>query len=59
MVCFDVNYYSPDGRVGDWNTDQFAYPLIEEIDDDQVVQNVKGQKYLQPVLADTQSLREL
>ena len=29
---FDVNYYSPDGKVGDWQHEDFSAPLVGDID---------------------------
>ena len=58
-MTFEVKYYSPDGRVGDWNTEQFSCPLIEDVSDDNVIGDVKGQKYISPVLAETASIRSL
>ena len=29
-IWIELKYYSPDGKVGDWSTDEFQYPLIEE-----------------------------
>ncbi len=28
-ITFEVKYYSPDGRVGTWDRDEFDYPLID------------------------------
>ena len=28
-ITFEVQYFSPDGKVGQWKKEEFAYPLVD------------------------------
>lgn len=30
-ITFELKYFSPDGKVGDWENQEFEYPLVEDL----------------------------
>ena len=57
-ITFEVRYYSPDGKVGMWDTDEFQNPLtdydMDEMDDGTVDSEAQA---IRSALAETASLR--
>ena len=66
-ITFEVNYYSPDGKVGNWGHEEFEYPLTddnidepyEDMDGDSVFSGgtTRSGRNLPASLLSTQALR--
>ncbi|CAH1774769.1 unnamed protein product [Owenia fusiformis] len=43
MINYELKYYNPDGSIGDWNMDQFTYPVLDTWQDDDELDSVDNQ----------------